>query len=1201
MTELRSWVNCLFVNSLFCGDWPEARSSQVHSLVTILTGLGNRISLCILQFPGLPSQNVIPIKSQQRHQFRLGKMLLHPFAWSFSSQLRLVALLALGVGGATLSAAEPTASLPVAPFVAPASDEPLQSMDAIRLPAGWHRELFAAEPDVANIVAFDIDNQGRVYVCETFRQNKGVTDNRGHDDQWLLADLSAKTVQDRIDYHKRLLGEAAVTYAQQDDRIRRLRDTDGDGKADESVIFADGFNRLEEGTGAGVLARGKDVYYTCIPKLWKLMDADDDGKADERVVLSDGYGVRVAYRGHDMHGLIIGPDGRLYFSIGDRGHYITQPDGKVLSEPASGSVFRCELDGSKLEVIAGGMRNPQELAFNDYGDLFTGDNNSDSGDKARLVQVVPGADAGWRMYYQYLTDRGPFNREKIWHPYHDEQPAYIVPPIANFGDGPSGLAFDPGTGVDPSVRGKFFLCDFGGGTSNSGVRSFQLEADGAFYKLAESDQPIWNVMATDVAFGPDGALWVSDWVSGWDGVGKGRLYRITGADFDAKIAGEVANLLRSDFTTLGEQELISYLSHADRRVRNESTWELAKRAKAQPLAAVAADTTASTFARLHAVWGIGQVVRNASNPAEAFAQVSDLTKSLLTDKDNFVRAAAAQFAGQQGDQATSLWLRPLLNANSSRVRLHSALALADLAKRKIQYPELFSDGVKLLADNDNKDPVLRHAGVMLLAAIGNVDATAALKSHASVSVRRAAVVTLRRLSSERVSEFLGDESPLVTVEAARAIHDAPIPAALDQLAKQIQSLTVTDDAFLRRVLNANFRLGTQEHADALGAFAARPAAPLAMRLEAIEMLKVWATPDPRDRVLGDHRAIAPRDASVAVAALRKSLSSILQNSDEVRDAAVSVAAIYGMPEVTPFLEQRVADRNLHPETRAESLRSLARLQPESAVIVAASLLESTQVKLRVAAFETIASIAPADAIAPLSKAVASESVIERQAAWDSLARINLPAAHEIIISGLKSYLAGTLAADTALNVIDAAGPWLDESMTKSLSDHQAALEASNPLGRWWASLEGGDGVAGAVVFNKTQLSCVRCHRIDRNGGEVGPALTLVGKERDRRYLLESICLPDAAIAKGFDTAVLVDDVGQVFTGIIRSETDDVVELIAADGSISRIDQDSIVGRKRGKSAMSEELTKYTTPRELRDLVAYLASLQIDPRGSDAKE
>ena len=203
----------------------------------------------------------------------------------------------------------------------------------------WQISLFAAEPDVANIVAFDVDNQGRVWVCESFRQNRGVTDNRGHDETWLKRDLAAQTVQDRIDYHLELLGDQAATYTEQDDRIRLLIDSDSDGVADQATVFADHFNRLEDGTGAGVLARGNEVYFTNIPKLYKLVDADADGVADERVVMSDGYGVRVAFRGHDMHGLVIGPDGRLYFSIGDRGYHVMTQEGKLLHDPASGAVF----------------------------------------------------------------------------------------------------------------------------------------------------------------------------------------------------------------------------------------------------------------------------------------------------------------------------------------------------------------------------------------------------------------------------------------------------------------------------------------------------------------------------------------------------------------------------------------------------------------------------------------------------------------------------------------------------------------------------------------------------------------------------------------------------------------------------------------------------------------------------------------------
>ena len=128
----------------------------------------------------------------------------------------------------------------------------------------------------------------------------------------------------------------------------------------------------------------------------------------------------------------------------------------------SGAVFRCELDGSNLEVVATGLRNPQELAFDDYGNLFTADNNSDSGDEARFTEIVKGGDSGWRMYYQYIDDRGPFNREKIWYPYNEDTPAYIIPPIANIADGPAGLEYYPGTGFGDEFKDRFFLCDFRG-------------------------------------------------------------------------------------------------------------------------------------------------------------------------------------------------------------------------------------------------------------------------------------------------------------------------------------------------------------------------------------------------------------------------------------------------------------------------------------------------------------------------------------------------------------------------------------------------------------------------------------------------------------------------------------------------------------------------------------------------------------------
>ena len=72
----------------------------------------------------------------------------------------------------------------------------------------------------------------------------------------------------------------------------------------------------------------------------------------------------------------------------------------------------------------------------------------------------------------------------------------------------------------------FFLVDFRGSSGSSGIRSFALEPEGASFKLVDSKQFVWSVLATDVDFGPDGALYFSDWVEGWDKPNKGRIYRL---------------------------------------------------------------------------------------------------------------------------------------------------------------------------------------------------------------------------------------------------------------------------------------------------------------------------------------------------------------------------------------------------------------------------------------------------------------------------------------------------------------------------------------------------------------------------------------------------------------------------------------------------------------------------------------------------
>jgi quinoprotein glucose dehydrogenase len=312
-----------------------------------------------------------------------------------------------------------------------------------------------------------------------------------------------------------------------------------------------------------------------------------------------------------------------------------------LSNPDSGSVIRCNPDGSDMELFATGLRNPQELAFNDVGDLFTVDNNSDSGDRARLVHIVEGMQAGWRMSYQYLPDRGPFNREKIWYPQNDEQPASIVPPVENISDGPSGLTYYPGTGLPPSHAGSFFLCDFRGTPGLSGVREFSVKPSGPTYKLDRDQWFIHDMLATDCDFGPDGGLYIADWIEGWSGVGKGRIDRVV-SDDPAAAKGRVATAeTLKQIPARPLADLPPLLGHADMAVRLAAQRRLveAGQASAKEFENVASAKDSPKLARLHAIWGLGQL---AEQKPSLFAKLS----GLLSDKEAEVRAQAAKTLGR---------------------------------------------------------------------------------------------------------------------------------------------------------------------------------------------------------------------------------------------------------------------------------------------------------------------------------------------------------------------------------------------------------------------------------------------------------------------------------------------------------------------------------------------------------------------------
>ncbi len=1061
-----------------------------------------------------------------------------------------------------------------------------QTLRRLQLAAGLQAELVASEPLMRNPICFWIDPKGKIYVCESDRLTRGVLDNRRYA-YWIDDDLAARTVADREAFYKKHLGKSLEEFTKYDDRIRLLVDTDDDLKMDQSFVFADGFNGLVQGAGAGVLAIGDDVYYTCIPDLWKLKDTDGNGRADVRTSLHTGYGVHVAFRGHDMHGLIMGPDGRLYFSIGDRGYNVRTAE-KHLVNTDSGAVLRCWPDGSGLEEVVTGLRNPQELAFDELGNLFTCDNNSDYGDMSRWTFLAPGGDAGWRFAFQYKIRTGPWFREGMWLPYSEQAPASQLPVIANIADGPAGLTAYPGTAMGEQFRGKFFVSDFRGDPSRSGVRSFRVRPKGAFFEASDLEKPVWGALTTDVDFGPDGGLYVTDWVESWDGMGVGRIYRIFDpTKKDDPLVLETAALLREGFSDLAEKKLSELLSHPDRRVRQGVQFELARRARIGPLRGVF-QSEQPLLPRLHALWGLGQIARR--QPENESLQ--NIFVQALSDREAEIRGRAAELAGELRLPVRTP-LEQALTDESPRVRFFAALALAHVGTAA-SIPPL----VTMLEANNNTDPILRHAGVMALAAIGNADAQALyrLTEHPLAAVRMAVLLALRRMKDPQVVTFLSDPQSELGTEAARAIYDVPIHEALPALAAELKN-TARTAPLLRRALVANYRLGGPLHAQAVARFAADRSVSEPLRTEAIELLSAWTDPKGADPLLGFWWPLESRDQKIAAGALREQLAGLVAAPPAVREPALQLAARLGIEEAAEGLLGIFRNPQAPADQRSNSLRALAVLEYAEVDPLIGAGLDDRQAAVRITARALLAERDPQAALVAAREALHGGEIPEQQAAFDLLAHLpESPQRTTLLLDGLERLGAGSLPAELELEVLAAAGKGTDPELKEQLAGYRAAQTAQGTVHAYRDTLAGGDPARGReLFFYRGELACLRCHKVEGQGGEVGPDLSKIDPQKSREYLLESILFPSAQIDERYASYEIETSDGKLVTGLKVSDGPRGVELLQADGRRILVPQQDIESiRVIRLSAMPDGVAEKLSRRQLRDLVAFLASLRAGP-------
>ena len=646
--------------------------------------------------------------------------------------------------------------------------------------------IWAPRGFLKNPTALTFDREGHCYVAQTMRREGGELQTRTDPARRVIPDHTFTSVEEKF----RWAGDGDPSWGFQTggkkEIITRLEDSHHTGKADKAETFYEGFDTNGADILAGVLWNDGNVYATLAPNLWQLNDTKNNGHADSVKSLSFGYAVHMSYSGHNMHGLTVGPDGKIYFTIGDKGLNVVTREGRHLVYPYCGTCLRCNSDGSDLEVFAYGLRNTFEVAFDKYGNLFSVDNDGDlPGERERTVYITENSDTGWRYNWQYRTKAydvaqppelrkeryNPWMVEKLWVPYFPGQAAYITPALANYTDGPCGFKYATEGSLNEKYAGAFFVDEFPKAT----IRAFRVKPKGAYFTMYDDEIVSKGVQCTGLTLAPDGALYGAEW--GKSAFKLGNVGSVVKLDdsFAAKnpLRIETQKLLAEGAAGRSNDELLKLLGHADMRVRLDAQFELVKRNQQESLFNIAFSKTEKQMPRIHALWGLGQFVSAKMIDSKNIGRLVQTLRTMREDPDAELRGQALNLIGEIAFKFSPAFngapvVARLADA-SPRVRFFAAMTIGKMKDHDALGP-LF----KIATENHPIDAFLRHAIVMGLVGIGDIDALARTAKNPSVDIRMAAVVALRRLQSPEVAAFLSDRDELVATEAARGPYTMTI-------------------------------------------------------------------------------------------------------------------------------------------------------------------------------------------------------------------------------------------------------------------------------------------------------------------------------------------------------------------------------------------------------------------------------------------
>ena len=1095
------------------------------------------------------------------------------------------------------------------PQTAAAKAKAIREKTAIKVADGLQLSLWASDSLAPDPIAISIDDFGKVYLTRSNRQKNSEFDIRGHRD-WMTESIGFQTVEDRRAFLRKTfsspqsnanswlkdLNEDGIhdwrDLTVEKDEIWRLEDKNNDGVADIATRVLNDFSEEISDVAGGLLIRKNDAFVGIAPDLWRLNDTNNDGIYDKKTSISHGYGVHIGFGGHGMSGIVEGPDGKIYWNIGDIGANITTKTGKKFANPNSGIIARANADGSDFEIFATGLRNTHEFVFDEYGNLISSDNDGDHpGESERLVHVVQGSDAGWRSNWQYGKYTDPKNNkynvwmdEKLFKPRWEGQAAYIIPPIMNYHNGPTGMVYNPGTALGSVWKNKFFLVEFVGTPARSPLWSFGLKPKGASFELDGEQKVLSGILPTGIKFGPDGALYVADWINGWDAKNYGRVWKldVTPEKNDlGAIRFETKRLMQLNYGQQTNEMLYSLLANADMRIRQKAQFELVNRGTAGLVfLKKAVNNAENQLARIHGVWGVGQLARKNQALAPTLL-------ALLNDKDSEIVAQAAKMIGDAKIASAGTILMPLLKNENPRVQFYAAEALGSIAHQAAVEPLL-----EMLNANNDTDVYLRHVGVLALSRIGKIEPVVALAKSPSKALRTAAVLILRRLKNENIALFLNDSDEYIVAETARGINDdLSITAALPALAATLKEEGFTAEPLLRRAINAALRVGGEKELDMLIAFATRTNLEDEIKAEALAAIGAWANPSVLDRVDGRHRGKIWRDAALVKAKIKPHVDSFLKETNP--ETLIAVAGLLAELNSTETNGQlaKIYVETTNAKLKIAILPALDKLKYGEIEGVIKNGMEDKDENVRAVALGLLNNdnVSKENLPALVDAVFAKGSTKEQQQILLVLGKMEADKTRVILGNLIQDLKDKKLSPNLTLELKEA----VEASGAADLKTAMANLKPSSGLDEYAESLFGGNYREGRNIFNyNSAAQCSRCHTAGaaNDGGAVGPALTHIAGTLSREQILQALVEPSLRLAPGYGSVSLKLSDGQEVNGILAKETATELTITTSDAEPLVVPVSRIVKRENGASSMPP-MGSLLTKREIRDVVEYLATLK----------